>query len=143
MALPPHPPTSGRSPRSKTSNVVLLLWSLAGGLLLASAFLVVRRWIEGEGEQPPAGYFPIVAEEAPEPPELAAGSSEERAQAFERLLEDSRKSTIDLESHFAQDVLPRYDEAARYSEWLLGFARRAAPSAGVADSRPSEDERKD
>ncbi|MBK9384564.1 MAG: hypothetical protein IPN34_07065 [Planctomycetes bacterium] len=143
MALPPNPPNSGRSPRSTTSSVVLLLWSLAGGLLLASGFLVVRRWWEGGGELPPEGYFPIVAEEVPEALELATGSSEERARTFERLLEDARKSTLDIESHFATDVLPRYEEAARYSEWLLGLARPGRPNAGVADSRPAEDERKD
>ncbi|MBL8898902.1 MAG: hypothetical protein JNM84_14780 [Planctomycetes bacterium] len=142
MSRPPLP-IPERPARSTRSNALLLLWSLTGGLLLASGFLVVKRWLDGEGDREPEGYFPIAAEEAPEAPELASGTSLERARAFERLLEDARRSSIDLDGHFAQDVLPLYDEAARYTEWLLGFAQRAKSTPGVADSRAAEDERKD
>jgi hypothetical protein len=141
---PPPPPVT-----RPASPWVLVCSGLAAGLLLASIFLVLRRWLRPEPEPPAEGYFAVAAETSEEGlVEELGGTSSERAQTFARLRDQVRAAErrgegSDPELLFERDVLPSYGEAERFTQWLLGFRRSPGSAGGVAAKQAAEEERRD
>lgn len=122
--------------RSRYSTLTLFFLSLAAGLSVASAFLLVQRWLRptepssGIG----TGYSEAIGSGNPNTLDSEGFSAAARTEAFEKLRLETERLALDLDAHFDQEVLPLYDEAERYAWHQLGLREnlRSNPGSGSA-----------